>query len=532
MPDDDITAIMHNLTISIALPPNQYHSSAKTLLGMPLELREKIYRHALVTPPKHSLSHLATCPFRQNHTKTSIEPAAGMVLKPRIDLSEDKMLPWWDVSECCCAKRTGLNLLCASRQVHEESKRIFWSENLFCFQSEDEFVVCVGEMLRPRYRRLLRRVYVASPDPWKTCVRSAWNAFDGGYVMDRAIPRWCQFWGVLNQCSGLRYLAVRPEVVRRDAAHVANLRKHMPHLRALELTFVAGWKDAENGRWERDWGNFRACGGVQRETVFARAEMAVDLAGPFNASACKEVYRTFTTNFCVYVERIVRERFLGLQDGEDVDLHHGKVLEGLNDERTDYEVRLPTGKTAWIRFMAVPQSKRTRLALVKVRAVRDYELRKSGRPTEAEGRAVEVGKQRRIEKRERDDERDRSRCEAVLVKKRLRDEIRAGEERKKKDDAREEVKKAMEETKEIRKSARKKIQEEEVFEAEEYAEAEVEVEVEPVEEAQASDRPKTPKKPKISRKRRGLPRGKRNEELQEFLAQASWGDEWHHDEEW
>ncbi|KAJ5004773.1 hypothetical protein K4K48_009007 [Colletotrichum sp. SAR 10_66] len=226
---------MANLTLTIPLAPNQIHSSSKTLLGLPLELRTQIWRAALVSPPKHSLDHHADCHFRQNHTRTSIEPPAHLVLEPTLELVEPRLYPWDAPSQCRCAKRRGLNLLLASRQVHAEAAPLFWGENTFVFESSDEFTVAVGSDLREAYRRLLRSVYVGGFQEADKSLKTSVNLFTGEYL-EQPIQRWCQFWGVLNQCRGLRELAIRSEVVRKHAVYLTKLRERLPELRKLEMT--------------------------------------------------------------------------------------------------------------------------------------------------------------------------------------------------------------------------------------------------------------------------------------------------------
>lgn len=470
-------------TLTIALPPNQHHSSAKTLMGLPLELREQIWRHVLVTPAKHHLKHVFDCRYRHGHARpTSIEPAACMVLEPNVELAEPKVYPWDEPSHCRCAKRPGLNLLLVSGQVHREAAPVFWRENDFIFQSSDEFTHCVGARLRDKYRALLGSVYVGSCAPWETDRRTTWN-----YLKEERtepMPRWCQFWGVLNQCRGLRRLAVRPEVVKRHATDVKRLAHTMPMLRRLELTFVGRYLDRSTA-FERDWGCFRACGGIQRDAVFVRAEMPVEIRGEGRADAspegCKEMYRSFTTNFCVYVNRIVRERFL-VPSSADVDLDDGRIefhapggmAEGLDDLNDEHEVELPTGKTARLAFMGTPQSRRTRVALGRERMARDAKRRRAGLPSLGEEKALEEGARRRERRREYEICDELNRRERVLEKRKSKAAERKEAEQKEREAQREELARVMERAKEERKAGRKRVAKVE--------EVEVREEVEEVEE--------------------------------------------------
>ncbi|OLN81938.1 hypothetical protein CCHL11_08621 [Colletotrichum chlorophyti] len=454
---------MTKLTLSVPLPAHQHHSFNKRLLGLPLELRNLIYYHALVSPPKYSRHHLPDCHYRYNHTRTSIEPAACLVLEPTFEANErHRIYPWDDVIQCRCAKRTTLNLLLANRQVHHEAAPVFWSRNVFVFEHPDEFTLIIGSRLRPAYRRLLRHVYIASAEPWDTAPKTTTNLFSEQESLEKPIPRWLQFWGALNQCKALRTLAVRPEVVRKHAADVASLAMRFPELRRFELTVVMRYKD-QSVDFYRDWGCFRACAQIQRDTVFVRASKTVAFRGAagerYRETGCKELYRDFTTNFCVHVDSIVRERFLGcdMENREFVDLHGGKLAAGLDDLATSYRVELPTGEKARIEFMGVPQSRRTRLELLKGRLARDARARAEGKPTAAEEKLLKEVRWRKNNKKEQ--EASEELCERMRV---LGDRVRREremeeEEKKVKERERAEVRRAVEERMVERRLERKRV---------------------------------------------------------------------------
>ncbi|GKT44332.1 uncharacterized protein ColSpa_04513 [Colletotrichum spaethianum] len=452
---------MATLTLTIPLPAHQHPASSKRLLGLPLELRNLIYHHVLVTAPKHSRNHHQDCHFRHNHTRTSIEPAACHVLDLAVNfIPAQELYPWDRPLQCRCAKRTTLNFLLACRQVHREAAPIFWSTNTFVFDHPDEFAICVGARLREAYRPLLRHVYIASADPWDTDPRTSKNLFTGTRIRQRGgIPRWLQFWGVLKQCKGLRTLAVRPEVVRKHAADMASLGKSLPELTRLELTWVGKYKD-NAVLWEMDR-SFRASTAIQRHTVFARAAQAVDFRAMDFSKGCKDLYRNFTTNFCVYVDSMVRERFLGCdleeEDRNWIELHTGKVVAGLDDTKTSYRVELPTGEKTRLTFMAVPQSQKTRMRLRKARLATDAELRAQGKPTSAEERVLKEIQGRRAANKNREAEDEIREREHVLCERRRRAEDMKEEERRERESRRADLERAVEAAREERRVGRKRI---------------------------------------------------------------------------
>ncbi|EFQ35335.1 ribosomal protein L32 [Colletotrichum graminicola M1.001] len=455
---------MTNLTLTIPLPAHQHPASSKCLLGLPLELRNHIYHHTLVAPPKHSRTHDDDCHFRYNHNATSIEPAACVVLDVAVDPVPLQYTYRHDrLSQCRCAKRATLNFLLACRQVHREAAPVFWSANTFVFDHSDDFTICVGARLRPAFCPLLRHVYVASADCEENPLWTTRNLFSGAIISTSdKIPRWLQFWGVLNQCRGLRTLAVQPEVVQRHSADLAALSRRLPALERLELTWMGKYTDDEaphvpSGR------SLRACGPVQREMVFVRAARSVDLgAADFGGVAwCKELYRDFTTNFCVHLDTIVRNRFLGCgADGPDryrIELHTGRVEAGLNDARRTWNVKLPTGKTARLDFLAVPQSRETRMRLKRQRRAQDAARRASGKPTVAEERVQREIQARRAENKSREAEEEARERELVLAERRRREEEREANERREREDRRAELQRAVEAAREERRVERKRV---------------------------------------------------------------------------
>ncbi|KAK1982509.1 hypothetical protein LZ30DRAFT_590445 [Colletotrichum cereale] len=457
---------MTSLTLTIPLPAHQHPASSKRLLGLPLELRNHIYHQALVAAPKHSRTHDQDCHFRHNHTATSIEPPACLVLDVAVDpvplhYLYDRDRP----SQCRCAKRATLNLLLACRQVHREAAPVFWSANTFVFDHPDDFTICAGPLLRTAYRSLLRHVYIASADPEYHQLWTMRDLFTGTRITRaHSIPRWLHFWSVLGQCRGLRTLAVRPEVVRRHGADLAALGRRLPSLERLELTWVGKYKD-DGVAHEPDGRSFRVCTPIQRETVFVRAAQAVDFvaaAGPGGGNEwCKTLYQDFTTNFCVHVDSIVRERFLGCDaegpDRDRIELHTGRVAAGLDDTRRTWSVKLPTGKMARLDFLAVPQSRGTRMRLKRERLARDAARRASGRPTAAEERVQREVRERRAENRNKAAEEEARERERVLAERRRREEERKEEERVQREDRRAELERAVEAAREERRVGRKRV---------------------------------------------------------------------------
>lgn len=123
--------------LSIRFVPRNENSR---LLNLPRELRDMIYRYTLVQPRKWDKRHAIGCTYQDLYGN-------GEILPYRI--SQGDKDPLWIGSDpealrarAChelCVKRKGLELLRASKQMHDEAGSIFWSHNVFCFENAEVF---------------------------------------------------------------------------------------------------------------------------------------------------------------------------------------------------------------------------------------------------------------------------------------------------------------------------------------------------------------------------------------------------------
>ncbi|KAI0197724.1 hypothetical protein F4808DRAFT_288258 [Astrocystis sublimbata] len=172
--------------------PGCYLQSLGSLAILPPELRFIIYKFVLVDPPRWQRPHHPSCSYGH-------EPSTENACSPRRYIP-----PWEPFCLCQCCLREGTSLLRVSRAIHTEASPVFWSQNLFCFESGNDFARCVGTRLRSEHRGLLRHAYILN------------DIYPGGIINEQG-PDWNKlkpFENTIRQCTGLRTLGINPEVVR------------------------------------------------------------------------------------------------------------------------------------------------------------------------------------------------------------------------------------------------------------------------------------------------------------------------------
>jgi hypothetical protein len=97
--------------------PSKPPWTGSLLLELPLELRLLVYRAALVTPPTYRKRHLAACKYAKFDTVTPESPPVFTYRNQR-----QRYTPGLG---CKCSRRSGLNVLLASRQVNNEAGSVF-----------------------------------------------------------------------------------------------------------------------------------------------------------------------------------------------------------------------------------------------------------------------------------------------------------------------------------------------------------------------------------------------------------------------
>ncbi|TDZ17496.1 hypothetical protein Cob_v009527 [Colletotrichum orbiculare MAFF 240422] len=143
-----------NLTLRITglRPPwSQPRPHKPNFFSLPLEIRIMIYEYTLVDPVKRwEKKHDASCCWLTTDSKKSQPPPFATM---HVWICEDPFSFETEV-ECECAKRKGVHLLAANRQIHAEAASIFWSRNTFYCLDVLDVIAASYAIIRPAYQRL------------------------------------------------------------------------------------------------------------------------------------------------------------------------------------------------------------------------------------------------------------------------------------------------------------------------------------------------------------------------------------------
>lgn len=150
MANIDVEATRKALKI-LSIKSVQRQESSR-LLDLPRELRDLIYWYALVEPSKWNKRHAVGCTYLDLY---------GAGERPPYRISQGDNDPLWagpggDIesvrARAChhlCVKRKALALLRVNQQVREEAEPQFWHNNVFCFDSAENFVTIFQDL--PKY---------------------------------------------------------------------------------------------------------------------------------------------------------------------------------------------------------------------------------------------------------------------------------------------------------------------------------------------------------------------------------------------
>lgn len=106
-----------------------------TFLNLPGEIRNMIYKRALVDEGALERRHSAFCAYHPTQSSDVPIPPYALTIQ-----HSSNPLP-----VCPCTKRQTLGLLASCRQIHQEASSIFWANNSFTFKSHRDFVTCISD---------------------------------------------------------------------------------------------------------------------------------------------------------------------------------------------------------------------------------------------------------------------------------------------------------------------------------------------------------------------------------------------------
>ncbi|KAH8912411.1 hypothetical protein BR93DRAFT_922372 [Coniochaeta sp. PMI_546] len=379
--------------MEITIDPEWAWEPRKGFLGLPRELRDTIYNMVLIESCRWERRHSSLCDLCPRDT--------GTFERPVFD----------DGSSCKCRLRRNMGLLLANRQIHRETAPIFWSQNVFHFDTAADFAESVGSTLRREYVELLQHVSI---------VRVAWQDYQYDWFTRQERPRrdsgGSAMWPVLFRCTGLKYIEIGVDNVYRapgldDGNHdctsfIPKLRAELPHLRELALTTILVYDvNPKTSRVDPRMGWWDAPPMKERHLLYAKAQKPLELEEIITADDAKEAVRAFKTNFAVHIKFAMETTLLGVNENDfstdptEPYVSGYALANDLNDSSTLHALKLRDGTVATVRLLGLPISQQTRIRHVKERWKEDARRKSAGKPTVWEEKYKSVMQERQEAKR-------------------------------------------------------------------------------------------------------------------------------------
>ncbi|CAI6097186.1 unnamed protein product [Clonostachys chloroleuca] len=432
--------------------PNPWHiprPKKLTFMHLPPEVRLRIYEFVLVEIPRWDKKHHLKCrcrprldsddtehpPFLQSMVKITPVP-------PKFHIAT--------TTRCDCAKRKGLSLLLASREINQAASPIFWSLNTFCFLDSMEFLATVGHRLRPKHQQRIQSVSFMSPDA-------------------RGMPRHVRlygrrrrhiepFWQAIRKCTRLRHLELPAWYINpaHFNIHRSNqLAKALPHLQSLEVSHLLPYSNkAHSWGYPSPW--YKQ---PEERTFYVRCSRRVPLVrdGSWTNQAAKDLFRELQHNFRVHVDTAVKTKLLGATiDGLEEYRTTFRLPRQLDEHNCLRRIKLPSGETTTIRFYGLRTSKQTRLHVVQEKKALDRKQRLKNNRTHAQQEAMDKEKQRKWQRRRFEEDFERRRHDLDLKQRDSRLSLLKKKEEKQSRKLARAIKRAEDKRKSLRQSERKK----------------------------------------------------------------------------
>ncbi|KAH0428164.1 hypothetical protein CcaCcLH18_09178 [Colletotrichum camelliae] len=345
---------------------------------VPIDIRYQIYRLVLIDLVlRWDKRHNLNCCYKTFNPRRS-EPPPFLMIKIRINERGIHTTPY-----CDCAKREGMNLLLANRQVHEEAAPIFWSRNTFCCLAGWDVIGATDYALRPETLTWIKHISITNPDIYLGASNHIKYFGATGLGRDK---NWCEslFWVSVSKLSALSSLQVPPyllftEEIRRThlAAWLSN-----PELKIEMLALIPFCRDPDADFFGyAGLGTEESC--LHWSTIYVQTARALDMTPcrtwAFDFSARSRFYAF--TDILLELETIVKTRFFGanphyLDNWQDL----WKIPDGFdefNNQHTYYIALqgFPEDEDVPIKIYGLPSSKQTEARRAQEKAARDAEQR-------------------------------------------------------------------------------------------------------------------------------------------------------------
>ncbi|GKT41057.1 uncharacterized protein ColSpa_01238 [Colletotrichum spaethianum] len=405
---------MLNLTITIRpefpLPPRPQRRGIP-IMQFPREIRNQIYRDALVEPKRSEITHEPGCQFKSDKS-TKWEPPAFLLKNVTVCENPHRLVT---KSACTCDKRKCINLLQANRQIHAEAAPIFWSQKTFCFLSGFEVIVALKHILRHQYRNCVTEICLMSPADNGAPLHVS---LDGSSLGDSCPKNWPLFWHTISKCFSLRRLQISPRIVMTSRFEVLHVTVKRPK---LEIELVSLIPFFQRGQSMEEY-PFEIDSGMHHRTIYGEVRYGVhsieQLMQEDEEQEPDERYWGCLAEDCdiynLYIFADVRERLLdswccgryaspnatGDEDDEYWPFYFD-IWHAMHQERNKFMAALDDGNEFVVLFYGLPPSGRQARQAAKQKYALENKQREMNGMTDAEREVNKKSRQLRKEKRKK-----------------------------------------------------------------------------------------------------------------------------------
>lgn len=325
-----------------------------TLLGLPREMRDRIFEVALVETIRWERRHKYNCPHCPRTSHELEYPTFQVEHRPS------------SIHYCRCYVRSSLNLLLVNRQVNAEAARIFWKNNTFCFKSMTEFSHDLGEALRPEYREMIQHISFGDHSCWV----SKTQVFE-------------DFWNTLLRCTGLRTLELHFNAItapmlssQESCRYFLRMKTELANLKSVKwLCYGPLMIDMIHPMPEVNGPNasdIEAKPRIYPDLIYWETTKEVDLERLNNDEDVERNNTAFARDFINLLTRAM-DTYLFEESPTAIRLHpeYRKLCkclpDGLNDRDNERTLDMEDASVATVWFYGIPLSRETVMHNAKLR---------------------------------------------------------------------------------------------------------------------------------------------------------------------
>ena len=315
------------------------------LIRLPAETRYLIWEFCLMENIKWEKRHRIGCRLSRRQHR---EPEPPPLNFPSCRKLGSESYLYDQLPSCDCARRQGLNILQACRQIYNEARPLFWRENTFCFPDSFVFAQDIKTNLSSKNASLIKKISVVSSS--NTAVTSISYRDTTRLVFHS--PK--HLWTALSFFPSLECAEVSIQYLKGQCHRsYQNFVQKAVFLRKL---WVAGWKHYKS----------------TDESYFLWLKVRQSVPLDLDPTSFHDFVIGFQTNFLVHCDYAFKQQIL-----QDVNVDNDNIDPGVffelgkrfNDRSHVVKLRLRDGTTGRFPVYGLPNSDRTRLEMFqKIRA--------------------------------------------------------------------------------------------------------------------------------------------------------------------